>query len=487
MESADKPSKETSGRGDGPLRGKRGSQDASLSEEEVEHSPRLKKAKFPWQVKNLRQSPSWREESSQEGSGLRCSEWLGDAAGSLDSGVGSGEWPSTSADSRTMMNPEMSAEIARIESILPESDPWLESRGTTSPLVAAEGTSGLHCHLEDICSDADSESIGHCSVASADGSAGEEASDESGGPSMLSRWRRTYCEQWQVKHMVNAIVENAINRTLEDVGLGPAAPSNQLLESEGVAAAIQAQGLRAPGAGIPPQDRSALNPLISRLTEVSESLFSETMEVAMSPIAPQTWHRSRHSSSTSQGHTQPSTAEMALSPFLPHPAATGAGRREPLGEPVPAFLTRPPAVIRPSTSRPSRGNLEDPVHPGLPHLAGYKPPLELTTEHSTKCLQPNQSECCPPDPASDTLPQGGTDPLAPEDSDHSVTAELCSSGEGTQHSLPSSPPEEPYNLAAPALCTVDIINQAVTAAISEKGLAFDSSTQSWPGQEAARN
>ena len=59
-----------------------------------------------------------------------------------------------------------------------------------------------------------------------------------------------YLERWQRKHIAEAVVDNAVNKTLSDLGLSPDSEFHQFssesrnIELEGVSAVIQSQGLR---------------------------------------------------------------------------------------------------------------------------------------------------------------------------------------------------------------------------------------------------
>ena len=59
-----------------------------------------------------------------------------------------------------------------------------------------------------------------------------------------------YLERWQRKHIAEAVVDNAVNKTLSDLGLSPDSEFHQFssesrnIELEGVSAVIQSRGLR---------------------------------------------------------------------------------------------------------------------------------------------------------------------------------------------------------------------------------------------------
>ena len=60
----------------------------------------------------------------------------------------------------------------------------------------------------------------------------------------------TFLERWQKKHIAKAVVDNAVNKTLSELGLSPDSDFNQFLaesrnvEQEGVSAVIRSRGLR---------------------------------------------------------------------------------------------------------------------------------------------------------------------------------------------------------------------------------------------------
>ncbi len=101
----------------------------------------------------------------------------------------------------------------------------------------------------------------------------------------------SHLERWQCQHVAKAIVDNAINGTLEDMGLSPAQrnPDNGAadfirqyshVETAGVSQVIEAQGLRNP----PLQFRTQrLDSIITRLTGASENLFTQNMGQAPQP------------------------------------------------------------------------------------------------------------------------------------------------------------------------------------------------------------
>ena len=94
-------------------------------------------------------------------------------------------------------------------------------------------------------------------------------------------------ERWQCQHVAKAIVDNAINKTLEEMGLSPNPDSGQYqrqrtrIEDAGVSHAIRQRGLQR----YPPDRIQRLNPIISRLTQVSENLFSQNLRARQVPDA----------------------------------------------------------------------------------------------------------------------------------------------------------------------------------------------------------
>ena len=84
--------------------------------------------------------------------------------------------------------------------------------------------------------------------------------------------------RWHNRHVAKAIVDNAINKTIEEMGLGPSPPPGmethqRRVEDQGVSEAIRQWGLRRQS----PYYASHLSPIINRLTEVSENLFSRAL------------------------------------------------------------------------------------------------------------------------------------------------------------------------------------------------------------------
>lgn len=108
-------------------------------------------------------------------------------------------------------------------------------------------------------------------------------------------------KQYQNAHIAKSIVDNAINKTLEEMGLSPNATGNQArdhytsqqqrIEDVGVAQVIRERGLQGDNAGTyersfptlhqPPVTLSSaqrLNPLVSRLTQVTENIFVQNIQ-----------------------------------------------------------------------------------------------------------------------------------------------------------------------------------------------------------------
>ena len=89
----------------------------------------------------------------------------------------------------------------------------------------------------------------------------------------------THTERWQCQHVAKAIVDNAINKTLEEMGLSPGSnvavyhEQRSRIEDAGVSQAILSRGLRR----YTPRTNCMhhLNPLIDRLTNMSENMLSE--------------------------------------------------------------------------------------------------------------------------------------------------------------------------------------------------------------------
>ena len=92
--------------------------------------------------------------------------------------------------------------------------------------------------------------------------------------------RLTYMERWRCQHIAKSMVDNAINKTLEESGLSPnpqpipADASQQNVETEGVSHAIRMVGLRP---RYSPSSMQRLHPIINRLTQVSENIFAANL------------------------------------------------------------------------------------------------------------------------------------------------------------------------------------------------------------------
>ena len=87
-----------------------------------------------------------------------------------------------------------------------------------------------------------------------------------------------YLGLWQSQHVAKAIVDNAINKTLEETGLSPCPGleenvSRAQVEAAGVSQAIRSRGLRRPAE----QAVEPLNPVVQRLVQVSENIFSQNL------------------------------------------------------------------------------------------------------------------------------------------------------------------------------------------------------------------
>ncbi|KAK2164869.1 hypothetical protein LSH36_58g19056 [Paralvinella palmiformis] len=91
----------------------------------------------------------------------------------------------------------------------------------------------------------------------------------------------THTERWQCQHVAKAIVDNAINKTLEEMGLAPGSngavyrEQRSRIEDAGVSQAILSRGLRRYSPSSYCMHR--LNPLIDRLTNMSEDMLSERL------------------------------------------------------------------------------------------------------------------------------------------------------------------------------------------------------------------
>ncbi|XP_041367288.1 uncharacterized protein LOC121381926 [Gigantopelta aegis] len=114
----------------------------------------------------------------------------------------------------------------------------------------------------------------------------------------------TFLSRWQSQHTAKAIVDNAINKTLEEMGLTPdvstSAWNRLFLEDEGISEAIRFRGLWL-------RENSLLSgrihPLISQITGASEQVFEQTLDNAatqlLRPVVRETAERN---SSPDEGH-----------------------------------------------------------------------------------------------------------------------------------------------------------------------------------------
>lgn len=94
----------------------------------------------------------------------------------------------------------------------------------------------------------------------------------------------TYTERWQCQHVAKAVVDNAINKTLEEMGLAPAESEDSgqyhrqrsRMEDTAVSHTIRHRGLHQ--RGHQSERMRHLDPIITRLTQVSENIFSHNMQ-----------------------------------------------------------------------------------------------------------------------------------------------------------------------------------------------------------------
>ena len=95
----------------------------------------------------------------------------------------------------------------------------------------------------------------------------------------------TFLSRWQSQHTAKAIVDNAINKTLEEMGLTPdvstSAWNRLFLEDEGISEAIRFRGLWLRESGL---QSPRIHPLISQITGASEQVFERTLDNAAAQL-----------------------------------------------------------------------------------------------------------------------------------------------------------------------------------------------------------
>ncbi|XP_046545726.1 uncharacterized protein LOC124255832 [Haliotis rubra] len=91
-----------------------------------------------------------------------------------------------------------------------------------------------------------------------------------------------HLEHWQDQHTAKAIVDNAINRTIEEMVIAPDPPNVHLrradFENEGVLLAIRDQGLSVRNQQPIQTLHDRLEPVINQLTQASELVFARNIE-----------------------------------------------------------------------------------------------------------------------------------------------------------------------------------------------------------------
>lgn len=112
-------------------------------------------------------------------------------------------------------------------------------------------------------------------------------------------------EKWQSQHMAKAIVDNAINKTLEEVGISrdfSTRPTDQL-DRVALDHVLRTQGLQGANRGSDP-----INNVLEHLTQVSENIFTRNMFV------PVTYPTSGSSGATSRETAETQTEDSSFAP-----------------------------------------------------------------------------------------------------------------------------------------------------------------------------
>ncbi|XP_067666338.1 uncharacterized protein [Haliotis asinina] len=129
-----------------------------------------------------------------------------------------------------------------------------------------------------------------------------------------------HLEHWQDQHTAKAIVDNAINRTIEEMVIAPDPPNVHLrradFENEGVLLAIRDQGLSVRNQQPIQTLHDRLEPVINQLTQASELVFARNIE--QSRMTPTTERQSEDTSfqnSMVHNHITPQSSSL-LGPVL---------------------------------------------------------------------------------------------------------------------------------------------------------------------------
>ena len=167
------------------------------------------------------------------------------------------------------------------------------------------------------------------------------------------------------------------------------------------------------------------------------------------------------------------------SPFLPRPIEPQ--RVCNINDRLPSTSHAEKAPVDLCIDTPNRSNISPEGHALSSKVQGLrnKSNLEMEEVHSIDQM----ASCSTSQTDTSASPRNLDRGSSVSDSCVQVTKTTCNSADFCE-SIPtilgantgelSPQPDKLYNLDAPSLCTLDIINQAVTAAISEKGLVLNS-------------
>ncbi len=271
-------------------------------------------------------------------------------------------------------------------------------------------------------------------VGPAGGSSAGPAGGLSTGPAGVHHL--TFIQKWQNQHLAKAIVDNAINKTLGELGLSPnphvnrLADQQRLIENEGVSAAIKSRGLRRQAADHVRNDDDdrmrRLSPIILRLTQVSENIFAQNMYLSLCPSSSRTGLVSARTSNPTppipQALTNSTAPERILSENLLQSQPISI--EENLGDMEPADNTHMPprSLVLTSVQQTGANNKEDSLNMNV------KQSQSTSTSDDINVLMSNSKD----DKRKENL--------------------------------------DLLNITVPS--TKDIMDEALNAAISEKGLFF---------------
>ncbi|XP_046357237.1 uncharacterized protein LOC124135753 isoform X1 [Haliotis rufescens] len=122
-----------------------------------------------------------------------------------------------------------------------------------------------------------------------------------------------HLEHWQDQHTAKAIVDNAINRTIEEMVIAPDPPNIHVrradFENEGVLLAIRDQGLSVRNQQPIQNLHDRLEPVINQLTQASELVFARNIEQSRTtPTIERQFDDTSYQNSAVHPHTTPETS-----------------------------------------------------------------------------------------------------------------------------------------------------------------------------------